>query len=101
MSEIKTTAPAATTAEDENHIIAERRAKLARLREQGVAYPNDFVREDLFGDLRATWGNKSKEEIEAANVQVASLRSYDAQAHHGQGLLCHRARLHWATCSTL
>ena len=71
MSEIKTTAPAATTAEDENHIIAERRAKLARLREQGVAYPNDFVREDLFGDLRATWGNKSKEEIEAANVQVA------------------------------
>ena len=71
MSEIKTTAPAATTAEDENHIIAERRAKLARLREQGVAYPNDFVREDLFGDLRATWGNKSKEEIAAANVQVA------------------------------
>ena len=71
MSEIKTTAPAATTAEDENHIIAKRRAKLARLREQGVAYPNDFVREDLFGDLRATWGNKSKEEIEAANVQVA------------------------------
>ena len=27
-------------AEEENHIIAERRAKLAALREAGVAYPN-------------------------------------------------------------
>ena len=36
-----TTAPA--TAQDENRLIAERRAKLAKLRETGVAYPNDFV----------------------------------------------------------
>ena len=28
---------------DENHLIAERRAKLAALRTQGVAFPNDFV----------------------------------------------------------
>ena len=47
---------AALAAEDENHIIAERRAKLLRLREKGVAYPNDFHREDLFGDLRAKYG---------------------------------------------
>ena len=40
-------------AEDENHIIAERRAKLAALRAAGVAYPNAFKRTDLFGDLRA------------------------------------------------
>lgn len=59
------------TAEDENHIIAERRAKLARLREQGVAYPNDFVRTDLFGDLRAVWGEKTREELEAAAPAVA------------------------------
>ena len=39
--------PAAAAADDENHIIAERRAKLAKLREEGVAYPNDFVRKDL------------------------------------------------------
>ena len=44
-------------AEDENHIIAERRAKLAALRAAGVAYPNDFKRTDLFGDLRAKWGD--------------------------------------------
>ena len=35
-------------AEEENHIIAERRAKLAALRAAGVAYPNDFERTDLF-----------------------------------------------------
>ena len=64
-------AAAAAAAEDENHIIAERRAKLARLREEGVAYPNDFVRKDLFGDLRAQWGDKSKEELEAAAPEVA------------------------------
>jgi len=28
---------------DENHIIAERREKLAQLRKNGVAFPNDFV----------------------------------------------------------
>ena len=38
-------------AEDENHIIQERRAKLAKLRENGIAFPNDFRRTDLFGDL--------------------------------------------------
>ncbi len=60
-----------TAADDENHIIAERRAKLARLREAGVAYPNDFVRKDLFGDLRTVWGEKSREELEEANIEVA------------------------------
>ena len=34
--------------QDENHIIAERREKLAKIREVRQAYPNDFVRTDLF-----------------------------------------------------
>ena len=62
---------AAAAAEDENHIIAERRTKLAHMRETGVAYPNDFVRKDLFGDLREKWGDKSREELEAAAPEVA------------------------------
>ena len=46
---------------DENQIIAERRAKLARMREKGQAFPNDFVREHLAADLQAAhaacpWG---------------------------------------------
>ena len=69
-NDIKQT-PAAAAADDENHIIAERRAKLAKLREAGVAYPNDFVRKDLFGDLRREHGEKSREELEEAIVQVA------------------------------
>lgn len=60
-----------TAAEDENHIIQERRAKLAKLRENGIAFPNDFRRTDLFGDLRTAWGDKSAEQIEAAGVEVA------------------------------
>ena len=63
--------PAAAADTDENHIIAERRAKLAKLREEGVAYPNDFVRKDLFGDLRAEHGEKSREELDEAAIEVA------------------------------
>ena len=58
-------------AEDENHIIAERRAKLAALRAAGVAYPNDFKRTDLFGDLTAKYGAMTAEELEAAAPEVA------------------------------
>src|SRR5437016_12843432 len=52
--------------QDENQIIAERRAKLARLREAGVAFPNDFRRKDLAADLHRFHGGKTKEELEAA-----------------------------------
>ncbi len=61
---------AVQTAEDENHIIAERRAKLLKWREEGHAYPNDFVRKNLFGDLRATYGEMDAEALEAKAVDV-------------------------------
>ena len=51
--------------QDENQIIAERRAKLARLREQGPAFPNDFQRRDLAADLARAHGAKTKEMLEA------------------------------------
>jgi lysyl-tRNA synthetase class 2 len=59
-----TKAPGAEPAQDENQIIAERRGKLARLREGGQAFPNDFRRHDLAGDLHAKHGAKPKEELE-------------------------------------
>jgi lysyl-tRNA synthetase class 2 len=40
----------------ENHLIAERRAKLARLRERGEAYPNDFRRDAAAEDLHLAYG---------------------------------------------
>ncbi len=57
--------------QDENQIITERRNKLAALRKTGIAFPNDFERKDLAGDLHAEFGEKSNEELEAAQVKVA------------------------------
>src|SRR5688572_22426596 len=51
-------------APDENQIIAERRAKLAKLREKGQAFPNDFRRTHLAADLHAAHGEKTKEQLE-------------------------------------
>jgi lysyl-tRNA synthetase, class II len=56
---------------DENHLIAERRAKLARLRERGIAFPNDFRRNALAGDLSTAYGDKSAEALDAAAIRVS------------------------------
>ncbi len=55
---------------DENHLIAERRAKLARLRERGNAFPNDFRRDALAADLLTAYGDKSAEALDAAPIRV-------------------------------
>ncbi|MDO3387017.1 lysine--tRNA ligase [Gilvimarinus sp. SDUM040013] len=59
------------TAQEENKLIAERRAKLAGIRERGNAFPNDFRRTDVSLDLQAEFGEKSKEELETLDHQVA------------------------------
>jgi lysyl-tRNA synthetase class 2 len=60
-----------TPAQDENQIITERRHKLAEIRKAGVAFPNDFERKHLAGDLHAEFGEKTHDELEAAHVGVA------------------------------
>jgi lysyl-tRNA synthetase class 2 len=62
--------PDAPPAVDENQIIAERRAKLAAARARGQAFPNDFRRNALAGDLHARYGVKANEELEALGVDV-------------------------------
>jgi lysyl-tRNA synthetase class 2 len=57
--------------QDENQIIAERRAKLAGLRKHGIAFPNDFHREHLAADLHKAWDEKSSEELDPKSIQVA------------------------------
>src|SRR5271163_2348868 len=57
--------------DDENHLIAERRAKLARLRERGGAFPNDFRRNALAADLLTAYGEKSASVLDAATVRVS------------------------------
>jgi lysyl-tRNA synthetase class 2 len=62
--------PEQSPQQDENQIIAERRARLAELRKRGVAFPNDFRREHLAADLHKAWGGKSNEEIEPKAVKA-------------------------------
>ena len=60
----------ATPAADENKIMTERRAKLAAIREAGVAFPNDFKPRHKAADLHAQYGALSREELEANPVPV-------------------------------
>jgi lysyl-tRNA synthetase class 2 len=57
-------------AQDENNLIALRRAKLAELREQGQAFPNDFRRNVVAGELHAEYSEKSAEALEALGLRV-------------------------------
>jgi lysyl-tRNA synthetase class 2 len=56
---------------EENQIIAERRAKLAALRERGQAYPNDFRRDALASELHGAHDASTAEQLEEAKVTVA------------------------------
>src|SRR5215813_2962626 len=55
---------------DENQIIAERRGKLAALRERGQAFPNDFRRDALAADLHARYDAKPNEELEPLAIEA-------------------------------
>ncbi len=57
-------------AQDENKLIAQRRAKLTDLREKGVAFPNDFRRNTVAGELLAEYSEKTPEELEALGIRV-------------------------------
>ena len=59
------------TDSDENHLIAERRAKLAALRARGAVFPNDFRRTALAGKLVEQYGAASGEALETTPVAVA------------------------------
>ena len=48
---------------DENRLIAERRAKLAALREEGEAYPNDFRKDTTAAVLHSRFGEVDGEEL--------------------------------------
>jgi lysyl-tRNA synthetase, class II len=56
--------------QDENQIIAERRAKLAELRRHGNPFPNDFRREHLAAELHGEWDGTSNEELEPKRLAV-------------------------------
>ena len=59
--------------QDENKLIAERRSKLAHIRENCPAngHPNTFDREHYANDIQKEHGEKTKEELEALQVTYA------------------------------
>ena len=57
-------------APDENHIIAERREKLAKLRQTGVPFPNDFIPTHLAADLHDHYDGFNKEELASKKIGV-------------------------------
>ncbi len=56
---------------DEHALIAQRREKLAELRERGGAFPNDFRRNVVAGELHARYSDLSAEQLEAEPVRVS------------------------------
>ncbi|MBQ0754689.1 MAG: lysine--tRNA ligase [Gammaproteobacteria bacterium] len=59
-----------TQVQDDNKLIAERRQKLAAIREEGNAFPNAFRRDILAADLIAAHGEKGKEELEGLGIRA-------------------------------
>jgi lysyl-tRNA synthetase, class II len=57
--------------DDDNNLIAERRAKLAALRAQGVAFPNDFKPRHHAADLHHAHGQEPNEVLEPKAIGVA------------------------------
>jgi len=57
--------------EDENKLIAQRREKLRALRQEGVAFPNDFRRNVMAGELHAEYAEKDNAYFEQNPVRVS------------------------------
>jgi len=60
----------ATPHQDENKLIAERRAKLDRLRAKGQAFPNDFRRDALADQLLTAYGERAPEWFDTNTIRV-------------------------------
>ena len=69
MSDKQDTTPSSSNINnsEENKLIAERRAKLATIREAGVAFPNDFRRDSMDSEVQAELGEQDKTTLEALN----------------------------------
>ncbi len=56
---------------DENKLIHQRREKLNEIRQQGIAFPNDFRRTAFANELHNEYDEQSKEEIEELHSIVS------------------------------
>ena len=74
---------------DVNEQIALRHAKLAELRKNGNAFPNDFRRNVVAGELHAEYGEKSAEALDAIPVRVKIAGRVMTRRVMGKASFCH------------
>ena len=68
---------------------AQRRAKLAALREQGNPYPNDFRRSHWASELLAEYAERDSESLEAEAIRVAVVGRMMSQRIMGKASFAH------------
>jgi len=78
-----------TEQQDENKLIAERRRKLAEWRETGAAFPNDFRRDALAGDLHAEYDERDGESLETEGLRVCVAGRMVAKRVMGKASFAH------------
>jgi len=64
MNDMENKKPTSSPEPDENRLIAERRTKLAALREAGQAYPNDFRKDTTAAQLHDRFGDSDADALE-------------------------------------
>jgi lysyl-tRNA synthetase class 2 len=74
---------------DELELIKLRRAKLSALRENGIAFPTDFRRNVVAGELLAEYGEKTKEELEENPLRVKVAGRIMTRRIMGKASFCH------------
>jgi lysyl-tRNA synthetase, class II len=76
-------------AQDENEQIALRRSKLAELRSRGGAFPNDFRRNVVAGELHAEYGGKDTAWFDTHPVRVKVAGRMMTMRVMGKASFCH------------
>ncbi|HEY8553575.1 MAG TPA: lysine--tRNA ligase [Burkholderiales bacterium] len=74
---------------DVNEQIAQRRAKLAELRRAGNAFPNDFRRDSLAGNLHAAHDARDPAALEAEGIRVKVAGRMMTRRIMGKASFCH------------
>jgi len=74
---------------DEQAQIKQRRDKLRALREQGIAFPTDFRRDVVAGELHAKYDGASHEALEAEPIRVKIAGRMMTRRIMGKAAFCH------------
>ncbi len=74
---------------DTNEQIALRKAKLKEMREAGIAYPNDFRRNVVAGELHAEYGDKETAWFDTNAVRVSVAGRMMTRRVMGKASFCH------------